>query len=115
MLALKAGLPKRMSMPTIVFDEIDTGISGEVADKVGDIVYAMSKEMQVIIITHLPQIACKGQSHYLAYKESDNETTWSSLRMLDQEERIVEIAKMLSGEELSMAAVNNAKDLLSIK
>lgn len=115
MLALKAGLPKRMSMPTIVFDEIDTGISGEVADKVGDIVYAMSKEMQVLIITHLPQIACKGQSHYLAYKESDNETTRSSLRMLDQDERIVEIAKMLSGEELSMAAVNNAKDLLSIK
>ena len=112
MLALKASASKFISLPTVVFDEIDSGISGEIADKVGIIMDQMGLDMQVVTITHLPQIAAKGAHHYLAYKNLDGDKTFSSLKKLNSKSRINEIAKMLSGETLSNAAIDNAKELL---
>jgi DNA repair protein RecN (Recombination protein N) len=113
MLSLKSLLVKTKGLPTIILDEIDTGVSGEVADKVGNIINDMSKEMQVINITHLPQIASKGSRHFLVYKDNEKETSRTEIRLLSNEERIVEIAKMLSGEKISDAALTNAKHLLA--
>ena len=104
---------KTKGLPTIILDEIDTGVSGEVADKVGNIINTMAQSMQVINITHLPQIACKGNHHYLVYKENNHETSITQIKLLNKEERILEIAKMLSGEKISDAAIVNAKHLLS--
>ena len=100
-------------LPTIILDEIDTGVSGEIADKVGNIIHQMSGEMQVINITHLPQIASKGQTHFLVYKTEDENGPSTGIRLLTHDERVEEIAKMLSGEEVSQAALTNAKHLLS--
>jgi DNA repair protein RecN (Recombination protein N) len=100
-------------LPTIIFDEIDTGTSGEIADKMGSIIKHMSENMQVINITHLPQIASKGDFHYLVYKKDNHETTNTYIKLLSKEERINEIAKMLSGEALTDAAIQNARVLLS--
>ncbi len=100
-------------LPTIIFDEIDTGVSGEIAHKMGDIMKAMSEELQVFAITHLPQIAAKGQQHYKVYKSVVGETTVSELKLLTTEERITEIAEMLSGKEISDSALNHAKALLN--
>lgn len=100
-------------LPTIVFDEIDTGVSGEVADKMGNIISDMGKGMQVINITHLPQIACKGNTHFFVYKDNRSAASKTLIKLLDKDERVVEIAKMLSGESLSDAAITNAKHLLS--
>lgn len=112
MLAVKAILAQYSKLPTIIFDEIDTGVSGEIADKMGDIMKSMSKNMQVLSITHLPQIAAKGKSHYKVYKSvSDNQTT-SELKLLTKEERITEIAQMLSGASISDSAIIHAKALL---
>ena len=102
------------SLPCIIFDEIDSGVSGEIADKVGKIMKKMSAEMQVICITHLPQIASKADVHFLAYKSTDNGSAYSSIKRLSEEERIDEIAKMLSGTETTQAAVVNAKELLNV-
>jgi len=113
MLSLKSLLVKTLDLPTIIFDEIDNGVSGEVADKVGKIINSMASNMQVINITHLPQIACKGNYHFLVYKDNQSDTTKTLIRLLDREERVIEIAKMLSGEKLSDAALVNAKHLLS--
>jgi DNA repair protein RecN (Recombination protein N) len=113
MLSLKSIMISNTGLPTIIFDEIDTGVSGEVADKVGNIINTMGKGLQVINITHLPQIACKGNTHFLVYKDNLTETSKTRIKLLDNEERIIEIAKMLSGESLSEAAVTNAKHLLS--
>jgi DNA repair protein RecN (Recombination protein N) len=113
MLSLKSLLVKTKGLPTIILDEIDTGVSGEVADKVGNIINDMSKEMQVINITHLPQIASKGSRHFLVYKDNEEESSRTEIRLLSNEERIVEIAKMLSGEKVSDAALTNAKHLLA--
>ena len=113
MLAIKNLLRHSKSLPTIVFDEIDTGVSGGVADKVGDIIYELSKNMQVINITHLPQIASKGNAHYEVYKEENNaETTVTKIKSLTGEERVQHIARMLSGKDVTQAAIDNAKELL---
>ena len=112
MLSLKSLITKSVSMPTIIFDEIDSGVSGDIADRVGGIISDMSKNMQVINITHLPQIASKGGHHYLVYKLEEKAATQTHIRLLNFEERILEIAKMLSGQELTSAAVENAKVLL---
>jgi DNA repair protein RecN (Recombination protein N) len=113
MLAIKAILANYSKLPTIIFDEIDTGVSGEIAHKMGDIMKAMSNKMQVFAITHLPQIAAKGNQHYKVYKSIQGESTISELKLLSQEERIVEIAEMLSGKDISDSALNHAKALLN--
>ncbi|NQY68845.1 MAG: DNA repair protein RecN [Flavobacteriales bacterium] len=113
MLAIKSVVSKLIAMPTIIFDEIDTGVSGEVADKVGRIMVRMAESMQVISITHLPQIASKGESHFFVSKSSEKERTTSEISLLNENERINEIAKMLSGDGLSDAAIQNAKELLN--
>lgn len=113
MLSLKAQLAKFLKLPTILFDEIDTGISGEAAKKMGDLMKVLGQQRQVISITHLPQIASKGDNHLLVYKSSEADKTNSQIKKLDEEERIVEIAKMLSGNQISEAARNNAKELIN--
>lgn len=115
MLAVKSLISERRLLPTIIFDEIDQGVSGEIADKVGGILKKMSSSMQVITITHLPQIASKGTTHFRVYKESGNNSTFTKIQLLEPDERITEIAKMLSGDELTGAAVENAKALLKTK
>jgi DNA repair protein RecN (Recombination protein N) len=113
MLAVKSVLSNYSKLPTIIFDEIDTGVSGEIANKMGEIMRGMSKTMQVFAITHLPQIAAKGTNHYKVFKTIIGETTVSDLKLLTNEERIIEIAEMLSGKEISDSAVIHAKALLN--
>ncbi len=112
MLSLKSLLTESTGLPTIIFDEIDTGVSGDIADRVGQIIARMGKHMQVINITHLPQIASKGKNHYLVYKTEENGKTRTRVKHLTNKERITEIAKLLSGRELSEAAYQNARELL---
>jgi DNA repair protein RecN (Recombination protein N) len=114
MLSLKALLAEKKELPTIIFDEIDTGVSGDVADKIGTILSKMGINMQVITITHLPQIASKGAHHLFVYKKDEEDRTSSFIRELDEESRIVEIAKMLSTGNPSSSALKNAKELLSL-
>lgn len=113
MLAVKAILAQYSNLPTIIFDEIDTGVSGEIANKMAAIMKEMSSKMQVFSITHLPQIAAKGKIHYKVYKSIHGNTTISELKLLTFEERIVEIAEMLSGKDISDSALNHAKALLN--
>ncbi|RED45884.1 DNA repair protein RecN [Seonamhaeicola aphaedonensis] len=113
MLAIKSILSKYIQLPTIMFDEIDTGVSGEISNKMGDIMLEMSKTMQVFSITHLPQIAAKGHTHYKVYKEDVNEVTQTNLVKLNHDERVVEIAQMLGGIEMSSSAIAHAKELLN--
>ncbi|WP_100612306.1 DNA repair protein RecN [Confluentibacter lentus] len=113
MLAIKSVLSKYIQLPTIMFDEIDTGVSGEISNKMGDIMLEMSKTMQVFSITHLPQIAAKGHSHYKVFKEDVNDVTQTNLMKLNYDERIVEIAQMLGGLEMSSSAIAHAKELLN--
>jgi DNA repair protein RecN (Recombination protein N) len=113
MLAIKALLAKHTSLPTIIFDEIDTGISGETALKVGEVIADLGENMQVISITHLPQIAAKGISHYFVHKNEDRGKTTTGIRKLKQEERIGIIAEMLSGKNPGASAMENAKELLA--
>ena len=112
MLCLKAELSEAKSLPTIIFDEIDTGVSGDIADKMGNIMREMSKNMQVICITHLPQIAAKGNEHHIVYKQDNATTTNTNIKKLTQTERINEIAKMVSGKNLTNAAIEHAEELL---
>ncbi len=112
MLCIKSLLAEKTGLPTIIFDEIDTGVSGEVAQKVGNIIKQISSERQVIAITHLPQMAGKGDDHLIVYKETGRESTATSIRRLTKTERIAEIAKMLSGEQPTRAAIANARELL---
>lgn len=112
MLSIKAMIAGATRLPTIVFDEIDTGVSGEIADKMASIMQEMGQVMQVISITHLPQIAAKGAVHYKVYKQDNETSTSSNIRLLKQDERVEEIAHMLSGATLTEAAMNNAKELL---
>lgn len=112
MLSIKSLIAKLTALPTIIFDEIDTGVSGDVADKVGSIMNTMAGNMQVITITHLPQIASKGNSHLFVYKEDKNNKTFSNIRQLSSSERVDEIAKMLSTGNPTAAAISNAKELL---
>jgi len=113
MLAIKAILANYSKLPTIIFDEIDTGVSGEIAIKMGEIMKEMSATMQVFAITHLPQIAAKGNSHYKVSKRNVGETTISELNLLTSEERIQQIAEMLSGKEITDSALQHAKALLN--
>ena len=113
MLAVKSILSQYSKLPTIIFDEIDTGVSGEIANKMGEIMRDMSKTMQVFAITHLPQIAAKGANHYKVFKTVLGENTVSELKLLNNDERIIEIAEMLSGKDISDSAVNHAKALLN--
>jgi len=113
MLAVKSILSQYQKLPTIIFDEIDTGVSGEIADKMGEIMKEMSKMMQVFAITHLPQIAAKGKVHFKVSKTTVGEITNSELKLLSGEERIIEIAQMLSGKDVSDSAINHAKALLN--
>ena len=113
MLAVKTILSANTKLPTIIFDEIDTGVSGEVSNKIAAIMQQMSSNMQVIAITHLPQIASKGKNHYKVFKKEDNGITTTNLKQLSTEERIVEIAEMLSGKNISDSALTHAKELLN--
>jgi DNA repair protein RecN (Recombination protein N) len=106
-------LAQKRALPTIIFDEIDTGISGDVANKMGNIFSQMAGNMQVISITHLPQIASKGQHHLFVYKNDDKDKTRSFIKVLSKDDRTVEIAKMLSTGKPTESAIKNAKDLLS--
>lgn len=116
MLSIKAMIAGAVKLPTIVFDEIDTGVSGEIADRMADIMQEMGEQdRQVISITHLPQIAARGCTHYKVYKQDNETETNSHIRRLADEERVEEIAHMLSGATLTEAALNNAKALLGIK
>jgi DNA repair protein RecN (Recombination protein N) len=113
MLSIKSLLSDSTGLPTIILDEIDSGVSGEVADKVGNIIKKMSGSMQVLNITHLPQVASKGDFHYLVYKEDDENASRTFIKLLSPKERETEIAKMLSGESLTGAAIQNARELLN--
>jgi DNA repair protein RecN (Recombination protein N) len=113
MLTLKALLAEKKKLPTIIFDEIDTGVSGDVADKIGNILSLMGRKLQVITITHLAQMASKGKHHLFVYKKDNDDQTVSYIRELNREERITEIAKMLSTSTPSASALKNAKELLS--
>ena len=114
MLCLKALMAQHTQMPTIIFDEIDTGVSGSVADRMGQMIVDMGDTMQVIAITHLPQVASKGDAHFLVYKEiGDDRTASSKIKKIEGEDRAREIARMLSGQELTQEALANARVLLS--
>ncbi|MBQ3583037.1 MAG: DNA repair protein RecN [Alistipes sp.] len=111
MLSLKALLAERSKLPTIIFDEIDTGVSGRIADAMGDIISALGENMQVVAITHLPQVASKGESHFVVYKEQST----TRLTRLGEDDRITEIAKMLSGSQITSAAMSQARILLGVE
>lgn len=112
MLCIKSLISDSSGMPTIIFDEIDTGVSGEIAERVGNIIHRMAEGMQIINITHLPQVASKGENHFLVYKSEENNSTVTRMKLLTPQERHLEIAKMLSGEEVTHAALENARALL---
>lgn len=112
MLSLKSLLTKNNNLPTIIFDEIDSGVSGEVADKVGQILSDMGRYMQVINITHLPQVASRGTKHYHVYKDDIGDSTITRVKLLSFDERILEVAKLLSGSEVTETAIKNARELL---
>lgn len=112
MLAIKSVIADSMALPAIIFDEIDTGVSGEIAEKIGQIMKEMSENMQVISITHLPQVAAKADSHYKVYKIEDEFDIRTDIKKLNPDERIKELATMLSGESVSDAALKNAEELL---
>lgn len=111
-LCIKAITANKLKLPTVIFDEIDTGVSGDIADRMGSMMAQISSGMQVFAITHLPQVAVKGNSHLLVYKHDEQDRTVSNVRILNHEERVREIARMLSGKEINEAALDNARALL---
>lgn len=113
MLCIKALIASKNGLPTIIFDEIDTGVSGEVASQMGDIMQQMASSRQIIAITHLPQIAAKGQTQYLVYKADTAQRTETHIKRLTEEERVEQIATMLSGKHPTPAAIENARQLLA--
>ncbi len=115
MLAIKSLQSRSRSLPTIIFDEIDTGVSGEVANRMGNIMATLGEKMQVISITHLPQIAAKGSTHYKVFKQEQNGQTLTHIQQLGKEERLSEIAELLSGSDVTSAALKNAQELLKTK
>ena len=115
MLSIKSLIANKTDLPSIIFDEIDTGVSGEIAHRVGEIMQTMSKEMQVITITHLPQIAAKSAHHYRVFKDDSGEQSQTRIVKLSNEERVTEIAQMLSGKNITQAALQNARELLGLK
>ncbi|MFQ3579538.1 MAG: hypothetical protein SNJ71_05295 [Bacteroidales bacterium] len=112
MLCVKHFISQTSTIPTIIFDEIDTGVSGDIAEKMAEMMSTLSKHIQVISITHLPQIAAKGNEHFIVYKDDNGEQSTTNIRKLDKEQRVKEIAKMLSGKEITEAALKNATVLL---
>lgn len=112
MLCIKTALAEAETLPTMIFDEIDTGISGEVAKRVGELMKQISAQHQIICITHLPQIATAGKQHFYIYKEVKNNQTRTRIKLLNNEERLTEVAKMLSGENITAAALATAKELI---
>ena len=113
MLCIKAIIANCMQLPTIIFDEIDTGVSGDIADRMGEMMKEISDKIQVITITHLPQVASKGLSHYKVYKTDNEQYTTTNIKELSTEERIEELAQMLSGSKINEAAILNAQSLLN--
>jgi len=113
MLAIKSLVAHKADLPTIIFDEIDTGVSGEIANRMGEIMQTMSTDMQVITITHLPQIAAKGDHHYRVYKDESGQQTQTHIQRLTTNERLDELAHMLSGKNVTDAALLNARELLA--
>ena len=113
MLAIKWILSKYSNLPAIIFDEIDTGVSGEVSNRIAEVMLAMSQNMQVITITHLPQVAAKGHHHYKVYKEDSKEGISSNIKLMNTDERLVELAEMLGGSTITESAMAHAKQLLS--
>lgn len=111
-LCIKAITAGKLKLPTVIFDEIDTGVSGDIADRMGSMMAEIAAGMQVLAITHLPQVAAKGRSHLLVYKQDEKERTVSNVRRLNPEERVRELARMLSGREINSAALDNARSLL---
>ena len=113
MLSIKSLNSNSLAIPTVIFDEIDSGVSGDIADKVGNLISRISKGRQVLNITHLPQVASKGDFHYKVFKYDDAETTHTTMKLLSADERVTELAKMLSGENITPEAIQNARVLLS--
>jgi DNA repair protein RecN (Recombination protein N) len=114
MLCIKSMVSDSVGMPTLIFDEIDAGVSGEIADKVGGIMGQLAQGRQVMAITHLPQVASRGNEHFVVFKEDTSDATYTRIRKLKKEERVTEIARMLSGEEVSDEALSNARVLLRV-
>ena len=114
MLCIKYLLAYKYKLPTLIFDEIDSGVSGEIAHKMGKLMKQMSQNIQVISITHLPQVAAKGNDHLLVTKDNTALSTETRLTRLNKDERIQELAKMLSGSEITQIAVRNAEELLGV-
>lgn len=113
MLSIKAIIATKMQLPSIIFDEVDTGVSGDVADRMGGMMHDIARTIQVITITHLPQVAAKGNAHFKVYKEDDDESTHTRIRELTGDDRVGEIAVMLSGSTVDEAARANARSLLN--
>ena len=113
MLAIKEVAAENAYIPTLIFDEIDTGVSGEVASKLGDIMQKMGETLQIISITHLPQIASKAKNHFFVYKDETEQKTRSCIRQLSRDERVTEIAKMLSNDKITQEAISAAERLMS--
>jgi DNA repair protein RecN (Recombination protein N) len=114
MLSIKSIISDKKLLPTILFDEIDNGLSGDIAGRVGDVLYSASSRMQVIAVTHLPQIAGKAQHHYSVYKHNKNNVTFSNIKFLDHKERVTELAKMIGGREITAASLAAAEELLTL-
>lgn len=114
MLCIKSIIARSMSLPTIIFDEVDTGVSGDVANKIGEMMGEICKRIQVLAITHLPQVAAHAHHHLMVYKTDDEDSTLTHVKVLNEEEHVLEIARMLSGKDVNQAAIENAKSLIGI-
>lgn len=114
MLCIKSIIARSMSLPTIIFDEVDTGVSGDVANKIGEMMGEIFKRIQVLAITHLPQVAAHAHHHLMVYKADDENSTLTHVKALNEEEHVLEIARMLSGKDVNQAAIENAKSLIGI-
>lgn len=114
MLCIKSIIARSMSLPTIIFDEVDTGVSGDVANKIGEMMGEICKRIQVFAITHLPQVAAHAHHHLMVYKADDENSTLTHVKALNEEEHVLEIARMLSGKDVNQAAIENAKSLIGI-
>lgn len=114
MLCIKSIIARSMSLPTIIFDEVDTGVSGDVANKIGEMMGEICKRIQVLAITHLPQVAAHAHHHLMVYKADDENSTLTHVKVLNEEEHVLEIARMLSGKDVNQAAIENAKSLIGI-
>jgi DNA repair protein RecN (Recombination protein N) len=113
MLSLKSLISNSLEIPTVIFDEIDSGVSGDIADKVGNMIGRIAIGRQVLNITHLPQVASKGDFHYKVFKYDDAEATHTTIKLLSEEERVTELAQMLSGQNITPEAIQNARVLLN--